>query len=345
MPTFNQRITRIKGLSDRRRLPRLGSIRLGIKKKSSKGVDYPSEVDYFVCPEEVQAIYGPQPKELDIMVPINEIDSVFPCSYKYYGSSRGLICQGDGEFAYRVNPESKEMEQIPCPCELLDSGKCKQSASLMVMLPKVSVGGIYQIRSSSYNSIVDIQSGLDYVSALLGRFAMVPLTLRRVKTETHHNDKKQFHYTLQITFDGNIDTLNQLRSDTQRILEHPRYQLPAPKDENPELDPVDIIDMEDEEPLNKTPEPDKTQDIPLSDAQMKKIRAMIGEKDALTSEEKTDCYIWLKENKAVTIEIDGKAVITKTSASDIIENFERYFDDHIKYRIESGSPILEDIPL
>lgn len=244
--SFNQKITRISGLSDRRRLPRLGSIRLGIKKRSTKGVEYPAEVDYFVCPSEVQEVYGDKPKEIDIMLPINEIDAVFPCAYKYYGSSKGLICQGNGELSYRVNPESREMEQHECPCELLDQGKCKQSGSLMVMLPKVSVGGIYQIRTSSYNSIVDINSGLDYVSALLGRFAMVPLTLRRVKTETHHDEKKQYHYTLQITFDGNIDTLNMLRSDTQRILEHPRYQLPAPVDENPELDPVDIIDMEDE---------------------------------------------------------------------------------------------------
>lgn len=251
---FNQRVTRISGLSDRRRLPRLGSIRLGIKKRSKKGVEYPAEVDFFVCPEEVKNIYGDQPKELDIMIPINEIDAVFPCSYKYYGSSRGLICQGNGEVSYRVNPESREMEEQACPCELLDQGKCKQSASLMVMLPKVSVGGIYQIRTSSYNSIVDIQSGLDYVSALVGRFAMIPLTLRRVKTETHHDEKKQFHYTLQIIFDGNIDTLNQLRTDNQRILEHPRFQLPAPKDENPEFDPVDIIDMEDEQPEEKITE-------------------------------------------------------------------------------------------
>lgn len=250
MTNFHQRITRIKGLSERRRLPRLGSIRLGIKVKNKKGVEYPKETPYFVCPDEVIEKYGPEPTELDVMVPINEIDSVFPMAYKYYGSSRGLICQGNGEIAYTVDSESKEMVERECPCDFFDNGKCKQSATLMIMLPKVSVGGVYQIRTGSYNSIVDIQSGLDYVSALLGRFAMVPLTLRRVKTETHHDEKKQLHYTLQITFDGDINTLNQLRTDTQRILEHPRYQLPAPKDENPELDAVDvteddIIDLED----------------------------------------------------------------------------------------------------
>lgn len=253
MSSFKTRITRIKDLSDRRRLPRLGIIRLGLKMKSARtGAEYPSETEYFVCPPEVKAIYGDKPTELDVMLPLNELESVFPCAYKYYGSSKGLKCQGDGETAYRVN-DKKEMEQIPCPCELLESGKCKQSGTLMVMLPKVSVGGIYQIRTSSYNSIVDVNSGLDYVSALLGRFSLVPLKLRRVKTETHHDEKKQNHFTLQIIFDADITTLNALRTDTMRVLEHPRYQLPAPLEENPEAEPIDII-VEDEEAKEPPPE-------------------------------------------------------------------------------------------
>lgn len=278
MVSFVQKITQIKGLSDRRRLPRLGSIRLGIKKKSGKtGNEYPSETDYFVCPDEIKAVYDDKPKALDVMLPINEIDAVFPQAYKFYGSSRGLKCQGNGEVAYRVNEDTREMEEVECPCELLESGKCKQSATLMVMLPKVSVGGIYQIRTSSFNSIVDINSGIDYVSALLGRFAMVPLTLRRVKTETHHDEKKQHHYTLQITFDGDIDTLNQLRADTQRVLEHPRYQLPAPKDDNPEFDPVDVIDLEDEERQENGEQQNNIMPDPEFLKAMKKHRNFLGD--------------------------------------------------------------------
>jgi len=249
--TFKQGVTRINGLSDRRRLPRLGVIRLGIKAQSEKsGKEYPVETDYFVVPDEVAEIYGGKPKELDVMLPLNEIEAVFPQAYKYYGSSKGLKCQGDGNVSYRINSETKTMEEGECPCDLLEEGKCKQSGTLMVILPKVSVGGIYQIRTSSFNSIVDVNSGLDYVQALLGRFALVPLTLRRVKTETHHDEKKQNHYTLQIIFDGDINTLNALRSDNNRILEGPRYQLPAPVEQNPELEPVDIIVDEEAEIIN-----------------------------------------------------------------------------------------------
>lgn len=248
---FAQRITRIKGLSDKRRLPRLGKIRLGIKKKSAKtGAEYPAEVPYFVVPDEVKKVYGDKPTELDVMLPLDDIDTIFPVSYKFYGSGKGLKCNGDGEIAYCVDEKTKEMTEIKCPCENLEKGKCKQTGNLSVMLQKINVGGVYQINTSSFNSIVDMASGIDYVKALIGRVAMVPLKLRRVATETHHEEKKQTHYTLQLVLDANIDAINQLRGDTIRVLEHTsRIALPAPEDINPDLEPVDIIDDE-EQPTN-----------------------------------------------------------------------------------------------
>ena len=247
MSAFNQRITRIKGLSEKRRLPRLGKIRLGIKKKSSRnGAEYPAEVPYFVVPDEVKAVYGDKPTEIDVMFPLDDIDTVFPVSYKFYGSGKGLKCNGDGEIAYCADEKTKDVIEKKCPCNLLDEGKCKQSGTLSVMLQKINVGGVYQITTSSFNSIVDLASGIDYVRALIGRVAMVPLKLRRVATETHHEEKKQTHYTLQVVMDANIDAINQLRGDTIRVLEHTsRIALPEPINENPELDPVDIIVDED----------------------------------------------------------------------------------------------------
>ena len=93
----------IKGLSEIRRLPRIGLIRLGIKKKNAKGMEYPAAVDYFVVPDEVKKVYGEQPRELDIIFPLDEVDDIFPQFYKRYGHSKGLVCKGDGETANQVN--------------------------------------------------------------------------------------------------------------------------------------------------------------------------------------------------------------------------------------------------
>ena len=272
-----RKFTQIKGLSQERRLPRLGRIRLGIKKRNSQGVEYPSETSYFVVPPEVASVYGDQPVELDVMLPVEDTSISFPQNLAFYGSSRGLKCSGDGERAMRTIAFEKDMHgedsevipvdrrgkatkddlgdliEVPCTCELEESGKCKRAGYLQLILPKVSVGGVYQITTSSFNSIIDLNSGIDYVRVLVGRVAMVPLKLKRVPTETHHDGKKQTHYTMRIIFEGDINTLNFLRENTHKVLEGPRLSLPTPEMENPAMDAADVVDVEPEQPKESVP--------------------------------------------------------------------------------------------
>jgi len=246
MNGFAQHFTRVKDLSDRRRLPRLNRIRLGVKGISrNTGKEYPIETPYFVVPPDVRKVYGDKPPELDVMVPINSLDACFPTRLVWFGLSKGIKCIGNGETALRIEePDGtryKEMMSRDCPCGLLDHPdprlRCSRRASLFVILPEVSVSGVYQIDLSSYNSIVDINSGLSYVEALVGRFAMVPLILKRVPRETHYEGKKSTHYTLQLFLDAtDIKFLNSLRESTGRILAGPKYALPAPEITNPAMD-------------------------------------------------------------------------------------------------------------
>ena len=63
----------IEGLSETRRITRLGKIHLGIKRISEKtGKEYPSATDYFVCPPEITEVYGEKPVKLDIMFPLED---------------------------------------------------------------------------------------------------------------------------------------------------------------------------------------------------------------------------------------------------------------------------------
>jgi hypothetical protein len=250
--TFKSRFTKIEGLSNRRRLPRLGKIRLGVKVVSPKsGKEYPKETPHFVVPQEVEKIYGKEPKAIDVMLPINDIEVVFPQAYKHYGSSRGLKCIGNGRVAQRVN-EDGSFEETECPCEKLDSNECSQRASLMVILPKVNLGGVYQIDVGSFNSIVDINSGIDYVKALMKealgveRFAMIPLILKREPRETHHDNKKQMHYTLTLHANVTIDQLNAMKNDA-RILSPEPYALPAVEEINPKFDEGAVVVIDEEE--------------------------------------------------------------------------------------------------
>ncbi len=259
--------TRIKDLSDRRRLPRLGKIRLGIKALAGGGREYPREVEYFVVPPEVAAVYGEKPNCLDVMFPINDIEAVFPQAYKMYGSGRGLKCVGNGETALRLDETTQTMQERPCPCDLLEKKVCMRRAHLLVMLPKVSLGGIYQIDIGGYHSIVDVNSGLDYVQALIGRFAMVPLVLKRVPRETHNGGRKAIHYPLQLLLaEADMEAVEALRADNRRVMASvSRLAIEAPAEGNPqggEAPPEEVFDVGDDPPGDDPPGDDPPGEAP-----------------------------------------------------------------------------------
>lgn len=242
-----QKIRQIKGVSDLRRLPRLGKIRLGIKKLSRSGQEYPVEADCFVCPPEVQKVYGERPKELRIMFPVDDATQIFPQAYKWYGANAGLKCKGDGETAIRRwadleeplrqeiggRHDDNELVEIPCSCFRLESGECSEKGNLMVILPDVNLGGVYQIDTGSFYNIVELNSTIDYLKALLGRIALIPLTLRREAVEIPFQGKRRTHYLLKLIFAGDLATVQRIREQT-RWLPSPRFELPEPTEDGPD---------------------------------------------------------------------------------------------------------------
>ena len=240
------KFTRIKGdYSEVRRLPRLGKIRLGLKARNQAGKEYPTETEHFVCPDEVMAVYGETPTELDVMLPSDDPESVFVQKYAMYGAGAGLKCHGNGEQAERYNEQTRAWEPMACPCPNLKSdanprGACTAQSHLMVMLPKVSMGGCYQITTRSFHATVGINSSLDLIRALAGRIALVPLKLRRVPTTTQKDGKKATHYILNLILDASLPQIADLRQNPEHLLIPARYQIEGPVDINPASDPVDI---------------------------------------------------------------------------------------------------------
>lgn len=286
----------IVGLSSTRRLPRLGKIKLGIKVKSSRGTEYPKDVDYFVCPPEVQLKYGERPVELEIMFPVDNEDQVFPQALKVYSKTGGLLCRGDGEQAERrrmhvvlttatgavlddarprlidgASPEGDPNEWVPvscigCPLRIKQGDRpapCSAKANLMVMLYNVNVGGVYQIDTGSVNNIINLNSSFDYVRGLVGRIAMVPFKLRRVARQIQYEGKVVTKALLQLDPDMNLMELVALRRDTTAILARSAgLTLPAPVLEM--LPPTDgIVDVE--------PEEEPEEDAPLTDAEIASV--------------------------------------------------------------------------
>jgi hypothetical protein len=208
----------IKGITSIYRPQRQGKIHLGIKKQSSSGKDYPAEVDYFVLKDapEVAEHYPDKPKELHVMLPSSRfeknfadyLERVFPQNLKRYRAS-GLMCKGDGEAAVCVNVESGELEERPCPCEFLESGECKRIGIFRFRIQEIPTFNIYQITTSSFNSIVNINSFIRdlaehcMVSGI--DISSVKLALRREEQEVQRLEKgkttKSKHHIMILDLD------------------------------------------------------------------------------------------------------------------------------------------------
>ena len=231
----------IEGLTTQRRLPRLGKIRTGIKVTHQNGREYPKAVDHFVCPPEVQEVYGPEPKALDIILPVDSEDLVASAYYKAYSASRGLVCRGDGATANRlIDADRKAVEPITgvvtgpiagrdakltewttgitCPgreCPYYAAKQCRALMSLQFMLPNVAGLGVWQLDTSSYHSIVNIYSGMDLARNIFGSAAMTPLTLSLEPMEVSPEGQKKTVYVLYLRSKG---TLAEIAAQRRRPL-------------------------------------------------------------------------------------------------------------------------------
>lgn len=280
----------IKGLSDVRRLPRAGKIRLGVKGKTDKGVEYPKEVDFFIIdpetpsPQERESVikefhqkYGEQPKQIPIMIPIGNHDVVFPQFYKRYGKSTLLQCKGDGETAVCSSPEYTEgltvldntemgLPRVQCfgtECPYYKARKCSRVATLQVLLPEMSGSGVWQITTGSFNSIVNLNSCLDYVKAVVGRFHMIPLLLERREQliQDPNGGSARKHYIMHINLNTPLVDLQRLgRIDPEKVM----LELPEPKEDPAELvyDAEASVVTPQQEEINLGDKPAQTEEYP-----------------------------------------------------------------------------------
>lgn len=357
---FKTRFASIKDLSERRRLPRLGKIRLGVKLISLKSnQEYPKETEYFIVPPEVSRVYGDKPTALEVMFPINDREVVFPQAFKWYGIMRGLKCVGNGIEALRLKEETREMEEIEClgeNCEHFKSGECQRIGHLMVILPRVNMGGVYQIDVGSYHSIVDINSGIEYVQALVGRFAMVPLRLCRQPKETHFGGQKQIHYTLQLYLDADVDLVNRLREDTQRVLLSTRSLLLPPPEgvdengviiENPEEEISkqgkgcnDKIDSEKEVKV----EPVKHPSFSIEKESMETEKQKREEEEPRITNQQIDAIRRLAEKRGINANFNFLNGISYKTASRIISAMQKKDFNTDTFCREFGDVVIDELP-
>ena len=295
----------IKDFEGRGRIPRLGKIRLGERVKGEKS-DYPKAVDHFVCPIEVRAVYGENPKKLQIAFHADKLEEVFPQYYKRYGKSTGLVCKGDGEIANCINPETGEFEEIEClgrDCDYYKKDRCKAIGNLYFMIRGVKRFGVYQLDTSSYNSILNINGGIEYAKKLTsGRLATLPFILQVLPQEVNPEGKKKTVYVLHLEADI-PKMMKALDSKPQDILSLDVPGIPEEKNIEEDLH---------KESLVKSIKP-------VTEKQIKRYYAMV--KETGIDPDKADARI--KEKYGV----EHKKDLTMAQIDEIFEGLEKKIED------------------
>jgi hypothetical protein len=269
-------LTTTTGLSSRRRLPRLGKIRLGIRQASRSGTPAPFETPFFVCPPEVRKIYGDQPTSLPILLPAEDLGTLFPQALACYGKTTGLKCRGNNEIAMRrwadVEPTLQatlggshgphDYVEIPCPCPRLETGECSPVGSLLILLPHVSLGGVYQIDTHSRANIIRINSAVDWLKMMLGHISMIPLTLLREPVPMGHNGTQRIHYLLSLRFDGDLEAARRVREHGAHAM-LPAFALPTPHTLHSDITPDDTAPPPGTLAVSGTVESAPSRDLPV----------------------------------------------------------------------------------
>lgn len=273
----------IKGITEKRIIPRLGKIRLGVMEptKDGKGTR-PQNVNYFVVPPEVAAVFGEKPTKLDVVLPSEDVNVVFPQYLKRYTYS-ALACKGDGEKAMETVVATGELKEMPCNpdlCEYYQTKKCKSLASLMFLIPSVPGMGVWQMDTTSYYGMVSINNSLELIRLMLGRIAGVPLELRRVSKTIMTREKgkqvKRDIETIELQTTMTLAELARLPANMYG-LEAGKVQIEAPRDDD-EPEETLTSDAPAEEPDTKTGEVKGYHYEAATAAQINSLKIILGQR-------------------------------------------------------------------
>ncbi len=260
----------IKGISEIVRLPRLGKIRLGIKEEGTDGNFYPAPTDYFVCPDEVKKVFGEKPKELRIMFPTEDREQWASQYLRCYSDAGNLLCRGNGETALaRVETISGEAGLIGkttsklmeiscnpsrCPCQ--QNGYCRRVMNLQFLLPDCPGFGVYQLDTSSYHSMKNINAMLTLIGSVCPRVSMIPLSLQLIEQPVQPDGHDKIAYVLKLNCSFSL-------VEAQKFAKLPRGEvlLPPPDSEAPD-DLFPWFKRVGSEPPEETPDtPDELLDL------------------------------------------------------------------------------------
>lgn len=206
-------------------IPRVGKIRLGVKKttrnRAGEDVTYPSATDYFVVtaddggvtnPESAESfydVYPDEPRVLSCVLPAATAEQCMEGAWRLYGTGK-LKRKCDGTECDERTATGGWVTQ-PCICEakgipseVTKGGNltknplhCRLIFTFNVLLPGVQGVGVWQVETQSEISARRIANWLRMMETLLGNLRMVPFELHLVPVSVAPDGKSKTVYVLE----------------------------------------------------------------------------------------------------------------------------------------------------
>jgi len=260
----------IKGLTDRGlKFPEIGAIRKGspkTEKAPGKDLTY-FRVEFSEGEEEAaekfREVYGDQPREINIILPFDDIERQWDAYLEGYTAGR-LIARSDGErFLYWVDTDGGGVKvlngepYIPYS-EGMSVGKdykgqdivCKPAGRMRVIIPELRRAACLVLMTTSRHDIANISDQLRAIAMLNGgRISGLPLVLKRrpkmISVPIKEGEYKRLaKYMLSIEADPRWVSLK-LDEIEQNTLPEAKSNLLLPSDID--VDGVEVDYGEDEE--------------------------------------------------------------------------------------------------
>ena len=196
----------IVGLTDQKRptFPKVGDIRKGAEKgekRPGKDLTYFRYVAIEGEEEAAEAFhedYGDEPREINVVLPFDEIDRNLEAWMERY-TSGALQCRGDGTTCTMWRDGDGEMRHEKRACgELPECDDCRPSGRLKVIIPELRRLAYVTVHTTSKWDIVELTENLRALRQLTGNgLKGIPLVLKRRPREisTPRADGKRVRQT------------------------------------------------------------------------------------------------------------------------------------------------------
>lgn len=183
----------IRDIPNTGKLTEIGKIKIGDKKISQSGKEYPVSLDYFRATGEYSKMFNEKFGEKCTNIPIvfasDNIDTVCNENYELRDKAGRLVADGNGKEWRVYNPETEKYVQTTATLEQIEAQtklKAKVKLTLRFLILDIKVLGLWRFETYGVASTIpQVRDTFDFVQQTAGTIVNIPfdLQVKKVKSQ------------------------------------------------------------------------------------------------------------------------------------------------------------------